>query len=132
MQSRRNFGIALAIVAGVALTPSIAFAGCGDHVLIVNQGLHLDPSDELIPKVPNRSGQELPPPHCSGPRCSADPHFPIIPSGAPLISPPDLKGGAIRGTEVVKDTVGSFGGVILENDDELSCQSDPIFHPPRR
>jgi hypothetical protein len=27
MQSRRNFGIALAIVAGVALTPSIAFAG---------------------------------------------------------------------------------------------------------
>jgi hypothetical protein len=123
---RPTFGVALAIVAGVVLTPAIATAGCGDHVHILNKN-----PDVTGVSYPVESGEKLPLTPCSGPDCSANPASSGIPSGFPISNPPEIKSSAARDEEVRDAADHSSWGAIIENDETSSPQSGSIFHPPR-
>ena len=105
-----RYVVALAIVVGVALTPGIAFAGCGDHVLIINQS-----PDVAGVLHPAERGEKRPFTPCSGPDCSADPVSPGMPSGFPVSNPTELKSSAAC-DENVRDAMddSSWGSTIRE------------------
>ena len=125
-QIRHRFGVALAIVAGVALTPAIATAGCGDHVHIINMKPDVTAVSNTI-----ESGQKLPLTPCSGPDCSANPASSGMPSGFPVSNPPEVKSSAARDEEIRDAAEHSSWGAIIENDEMSSPLSGSIFHPPR-
>src|SRR5438477_9408570 len=78
---RYTVGVALALLAGAALAPSPARAGCGDYVMIGTKGhaiaSHSDPATGSVP-APARTP-------CSGPMCSQNSiPFSPAPSTAPV------------------------------------------------
>ena len=126
IQIRYQFGVALAIVMGVALTPTIATAGCGDHVHIINKN-----SDVAGESYPVERDQKLPLSPCSGPTCSSATVSPGMPSGFPVSNPPELKCNAAHDEEVRDAADLSSWEAIIENDEMSSPLSGSIFHPPR-
>jgi hypothetical protein len=127
IQTRSTYVVALAIVVGVALTPGIASAGCGDHVLIINKS-----QDVAGVLYPAERGEKRPLTPCSEPDCSSEPVSPGMPSGFPVSNATELKSSAAC-EENVRDARDDSSWVSTILNDEMPSRCDnSIFHPPRR
>jgi hypothetical protein len=89
----RATGIALAIAAGVVLSPARATAGCGDYVHVAG------PTGEAAPAPANHDRDDLPRP-CHGPGCSNRPSQPAPPLTAPVTDSAGAKELAARSAAV--------------------------------
>lgn len=109
--------LTMAIVSTVGFWTERAEAGCGDHVLILNQS------------APSTPAKDQPTEPCQGPFCSNSPTTPAVPVPAPVFPFPDLK--ALSNNEFdLNDSLGKLS--FAEPDAGISIhRPDPIFHPPR-
>jgi len=110
----RTLGIALAILAVAALSPSRAAAECGDHVQIASE----KPTDSPLPKP------------CVGPTCSKRP----TPPAAPLSVPPnsiEVSKPFLETVPIAADASVHIKWVVAELLTIPDLNPTSIFHPPR-
>ena len=117
----RTLGIAIAVLAAAACSPSRAAAECGDHVRIQ--------VEEQITDDNGKTESQYPKP-CDGPTCSKR----QTPPAAPLSVPPSTQDFAKSFAELLAHDMDGSTSVRLAALEQLLIP-DPvassIFHPPR-
>ena len=112
-------GIAIAILAAMAFSPSRAAAECGDYV-------HIEKKTTTDADIPN-SGHKP----CNGPTCSSKPATPVAPISVPATdseSTKQVSSLADRGL----DSLGTQERIALQARLKLpTALPSSIFHPPR-
>jgi hypothetical protein len=111
---------AFALLAGDALSPSRAEAGCGHYVLVQRPGHAEGAESRQFPPAPTP---------CSGPQCSRGDDTPVSPPEAP--APDSDNWGCPSGGPLLAsgDLTGLLALASLPRPDDGNT---PIFHPPRR
>jgi hypothetical protein len=118
--ARLGAGLILALLLVDVLSPSVAQAGCGDHLRTVRVGA---PQAEPTP-MPLAPGGP-----CTGPNCSRDPeHLPLAPA-AVKVTLPDLD--ARLSEPPTHDGLGESDWLRRSDAHSPVRGSVSIFHPPR-
>jgi hypothetical protein len=117
---RLGAGLILALLLTDVLAPSVAQAGCGDHLRTVRAG---ESQAESTP-LPPAPGEP-----CNGPNCSSAPERqPLAPASA-KVSLPDHE--ACLREAPTHDGFGESGWLRRDNSHWPARTSASIFHPPR-
>ena len=118
--ARLGAGLILALLLVDVLSPSVARAGCGDHLRAVRVGA---PQAEPSP-MPATPGEP-----CTGPNCSRAPeHLPLAPASV-KVTLPDLDARLCE--PPARDGSGEAGWLRRPDSHFPVRISVSIFHPPR-
>jgi hypothetical protein len=118
--ARLGAGLILALLLADVLSPSVAQAGCGDHLRAVRVGAsQAEPSP--TPAAPGEP--------CNGPNCSRAPEqLPLAPASV-KVTLPDLE--ARLSEPPTHDGFGEAGWLRRSDSHPPVHSSASIFHPPR-
>ena len=117
---RLGAGLILALLLADVLAPSVAQAGCGDHLRAVRVGAsQTEPSE--TPAAPGEP--------CAGPNCSRTPEQPPLAPASAKASLPDLD--ARLSEPPTRDGFGEPRWLRRADSHRTARTSAAIFHPPR-
>jgi hypothetical protein len=120
IQARARLLVVLVFALGWG--PAPAQAGCGKHILLDGEAIHLNR---------DRPAQPMPAPlPCQGPHCSSNDSLPLVPPGSVsrLASSNDLYPIFVARIAAPPRSLDRTGS---ETPDMLSHRTSDIFHPPR-
>ena len=117
--ARLGAGLILALLLADVLAPSVAQAGCGDHLRAVRVGA--PQAEQPIPAAPG-----VP---CTGPNCSGAPERQPLAPAATKVSLPDHDARLVE--PPTHDGFGESDWRRWSDSHPLVRSSVSIFHPPR-
>jgi hypothetical protein len=117
--ARLGAGLILALLLADVLAPSVAQAGCGDHLRAVRVGASR--TEQPMPPAPGEP--------CNGPNCSRAPEQSPLAPASVKATLPDLD--ARLSESPTRDGFGESGWLRRADSHRPARTSAPIFHPPR-
>ena len=116
---RLGAGLILALLLADVFAPSVAQAGCGDHLRAVRVGA--PQTEQPIPAAPAEP--------CNGPECSRGSEQPPLAPASAKVSLPDHEARLVEAP--THDGPGDPGWLRRRDSHRPARTSVSIFHPPR-